>query len=214
MSLFRRRARLIALAFALFGLAGAAQARLFDNSAAFKAAAGRVKETRFEDLVGTAEFPVNHPSAPAYVAIDHAISIDGFQFDGGSAEFGEENYLFAAGSNQGQYSIDGSGAAASGRTFVTLRTYGARSFGFDFGVDRVARSTFSLTFTFYLTDGSHVTVTRTGSSAGAQFLGHVGTPIDHIDIVNNTPMAGRFRPYFVFDNVLSGKGGKPGIGAR
>lgn len=209
----RRHSKCSVIACLFLGSASAAQAQVFEDRAAFKAAAGSVKTTDFENLVGKAEFPVNHRSAVAHVATDHGITIDAFNFDGGSAEFGEENYLFAANTSGGQYSLDGSAAAVSGRTFVTLRTNGARSFGFDFGVDRVQASTFSLTFTFYRADGSREAVTRTGSSGAPQFLGYVGAPIDRIDIVNDTPAVGGYRPYFVFDNVMSALAGPPLVSA-
>lgn len=157
----------------------------------------------FDTLLGTPDYPSNYIPKLAFRAPAGPINFRAFRIDGGAPESGEQNYLFSS-SQPNAWTMNGTGAVASGPAFVEILAQGATAFAFDFGVDTVKPGAFTLRFEFEFKDGTRLVAERTGVAGQAQFIAAAGKPIDRVTIANLTPpRSDGTLPLILIDNVLT-----------
>lgn len=173
----------------------ASGATIYSEESSFMAAVQAPSTIDFEGLVGTPEYPSNHPfvSGGHMSTSSSGITVDGVQFVGRvSFGTGFETYIFT--SNPGSFRPTAVLWGGRGLLDITFPS-GSDAIGFDFG----SADDLTVTITVTESDGTTVATSRRVTGLGSQFFGYVGNDIHSVKIDSGQTVG--FTPYVMADNV-------------
>jgi hypothetical protein len=168
---------------------------IYTTRTAYDAAITNPTDINFENLVGTPGYPANYPIGTGYYNNNATgITVNGVNFVG-SGSFGYETYVLGPDVSP-IYTLNSTYTLIGGRTItdITLPN-GVYAFGTDIGL--AGSSLGTLQVTYYLRDNTTQS-TSLDITQQNQFLGFVGSDIDHITLDSGGL---GLNPYTLLDNI-------------